>query len=187
MQREEIVMDESVNTSENPKKLPPSTELILAVFVGYFFLSIFAAIYFVNLTKVNLFRLTQIASVTSNISRSSLEIPLCVAPSNQLALKASYLENEYIGNVYSIEPDFSSQSAKLRSSITLKARSGDLFTYYITKDENERLKVFDDIKFTEESRSIASLKVGDRISIKERLNLRLPPTNSKVTIEITKY
>jgi hypothetical protein len=162
-------------------------DLLLIALIGYFFLSLFAAIYFITITKINLTRLSQLVSLSSNIGKNSLNIPICVPSTNNTALRTSFLENEYAGKIQSLDDSLSSKSANFHSSVTLFLPNGSLFTYYITKNEINRLVVFDDLQFTSEKASIKSLKAGDRISIKETINLKLPPKQGKTRIEITKY
>lgn len=104
------------NTTDSDEKkhlhVPKSTLIIFWVFVAYFILSIVAAAYFVTTTKVKLFNLNQIASLSTNVATQSLDLPICISRTNKSALRSSILENEYGGKVSSFAPDISSQSAE---------------------------------------------------------------------------
>lgn len=178
-------MDPNIQPTQNPpsRHVPRSTLVIFWMFIGYIVMSFLAAVYFLTATNSKLFNLNQIASLTTNQTTPSLDIPICISRTNQTALRASILENEYGGKIQSLQEDISSESAEFHSTITLQ-RGRDLFTYYISKEEIKRVTFFDSREGGIKYRTIQGLRVGDTAIIRETLNLRRPPEDSKTKIEI---
>lgn len=171
--------------NNSSKGVPRSTLIIFWIFIGYLALSFVAAVYFITTTKTQLFNLNRIASLTSNITPKSIDLPLCTSEINQIALRTSMLENEYAGRISSFQRDIpSSQSSTLNSSITLDA-GGNLFTYFISNNDMDRLTLYNprDEDY-QKNRTIQGVRVGDSVTIRETLNLKLPPAESKTKIEV---
>lgn len=163
--------------------VPKSTLIIFWLFIGYIFLSFVAAVYFITTTNSKIFNLNNIISLTDNQTTASIDIPICFSRTNQTALRSSILENEYGGKIQSLQEDISSESAEFHSTITLQ-RGSNLFTYFITKEEIKKLTFFDPREGGIKYRTIQGLRVGDTAIIRETLNLRRPPEDSKTKIEI---
>lgn len=166
------------------KTVPRSTLIIFWIFIGYLAISFVAAVYFITITNTKLFNLNQIASLSTNIPTRSIDIPLCLPETNQTALRSSILENEYTGRVSSFQDNISTQSATIHSSITLQ-QGNNLFTYFINNAEIQRLTLYnprdDDYQ---KNRTINGIRVGDSVRIRETLNLRSSPKDSKTKIEV---
>lgn len=163
--------------------VPKSTLIIFWIFVLYLVLTIIAAVYFLTITKVKIFNLNNLASLSSNLSPSqSIDLPICVARTNKSALRSSVLENEYGGRVKSFDADISSQSADFHSTITIEKGLNNLFTYFIDKDEIKKTVFYNGTET--KYRSIDGLEVGDSVVIRETINLRRPPSDSKTKIEV---
>ena len=168
---------------KNKRHVPRSTLIIFWIFIMYFCGSIVAAAYYLSITDSKIFNINQILSLSSNLSPSSIDLPFCYSPTSKTALRSSILENEYSGKVHSFQTDISSQSAQFHATITLQ-RGNNLYTYFINKSEIKRLVFFDPHSGEIKYRSIDGLQVGDTAIIREVLNLRRPPNDSKTKIEV---
>lgn len=175
--------DPVTHEEKKTRHVPKSTLIIFWLFVIYFVITIIAAVYYMTITRVKIFNLNNLASLSSNLtSTESLDLPICVSRTNKSALRSSVLENVYGGRVKSFDLGLASKSADLNSMITIEKGFNNFFSYYINNDEIRKVTFYNgsDTKY----RTLEGLEVGDSVVITETINLRRPPNQSKTKIEI---
>lgn len=178
-----IILPPDETEKEEDKSVPRSTLIIFWIFIGYLALTFVAAVYFVTSTNVKIFNLNEIAFQSSNLPQKSIDLPICLPKTNQVALSSSVLENRYSGTVASFKENTSTESANTHSSITFQV-GNELFTYFINKNDIGKLTFYDPRSISSKRGTIEGLKVGDSALIIETLNLNLPPQDSKTKIEL---
>lgn len=162
------------------------SEIVLIILIFYFFISIFAAVIYINKAESNVYKLSQLATSNLNKGTKAIDLPVCLPKQNTTALRSSTLENTYSGSIESVDDGLASKSAKFYGSITLRIPGQKLYTYFINKTDQNKINLIDNSKFTEELGTITPLKPNDRIEIKETIRLNSSALDSKSRIEITK-